>query len=158
MPLSGTATCCGHNACLTTHLLLQSTPVYLASGLLSYNDTGAMAHELSKLEPYASEVFYKELFLTPEELGSLSADQESAVDYLVLTNSERFVGLNGSTFSWWVREYRKLLGHDARTSLLVATPHLDTNRLFSRAAGLPTHTRPFLPAPRPPARPQVQTR
>lgn len=95
------------------------------------------------LVPLSSRVYYKEMFLSVAELAALSADQKSAVDYLVLLRSERFVGLNSSTYSWWVREYRKLLGYDERTSYFVATPHVGTDRLFNFAASLPSRRHAF---------------
>lgn len=128
--------------------VLQKVPVYLASGILSYNDTAAMQDLTQKLTPFASTIYYKELFLTDVELASMSADQRSVVDYLVLLTCERFVGINTSTYSWWVREYRKLMGYDTRTSLFVATPHVGTDLLFSSAAGLPSHKRIFKSAAR----------
>lgn len=98
---------------------------------------------MGKVAPFASQIYYKELFLTDDELASLSADQRSIVDYLVLLTCERFVGLNSSTFSWWVREYRKLLGYDQHTSLFVPTPNIGTDLLFQGAAGLPFSKRFF---------------
>lgn len=46
---------------------------------------------------------YKELYLPPEQLKSLNPEQEALVDFLVLSNSDAFVGLGSSTFSVYLR-------------------------------------------------------
>lgn len=46
---------------------------------------------------------YKELYLPPQMLKELNPEQEALVDFLVLSNSNNFVGLGSSTFSVYLR-------------------------------------------------------
>jgi len=46
---------------------------------------------------------YKELYLPPEKIKGLNPEQEALVDFLVLSNSDSFVGLGSSTFSVYLR-------------------------------------------------------
>lgn len=77
--------------------------LYIASGLLSYNASAEMQQMLQFLQPYARSAQYKELYLSPEVLPGLNPEQEALVDFLVLSNSDNFVGLGSSTFSVYLR-------------------------------------------------------
>jgi hypothetical protein len=46
---------------------------------------------------------YKEKFLPPQTLQALNPEQEALIDFLVLSNSNNFVGLGSSTFSVYLR-------------------------------------------------------
>ena len=48
-------------------------------------------------------VQYKEMYLPAGMLNSLNPEQEALVDFLVLANSDNFVGLGSSTFSVYLR-------------------------------------------------------
>lgn len=48
-------------------------------------------------------VQYKELYLPHDMLHHLNPEQEALVDFLVLANSDNFVGLGSSTFSVYLR-------------------------------------------------------
>jgi hypothetical protein len=48
-------------------------------------------------------VQYKEMYLPADMLSSLNPEQEALVDFLVLANSDNFVGLGSSTFSVYLR-------------------------------------------------------
>lgn len=48
-------------------------------------------------------VQYKELYLPSDMLQHLNPEQEALVDFLVLANSDNFVGLGSSTFSVYLR-------------------------------------------------------
>lgn len=58
---------------------------------------------LKFLEPHSRSVQYKEQYLPSELLHSLNPEQEALVDFLVLANSDNFVGLGSSTFSVYLR-------------------------------------------------------
>lgn len=58
---------------------------------------------LKFLQPHSQTVQYKELYLPPEMLHSLNPEQQALVDFLVLANSDNFVGLGSSTFSVYLR-------------------------------------------------------
>ena len=122
---------------------MQDTPLYIASGLLSYNDTRTMDLVMSNTQPFSSQVHYKELHLTREELDMLSVDQQSGIDFLVLARSVRFVGIGSSTFSWFVREFRGMQGAHEHTSLFVSLPAVPTDYLFEKGARLPKIDRIF---------------
>src|SRR5512147_831756 len=77
--------------------------LYIASGLLSYNASKEMTDMLKFLQPHSQSVQYKELYLPPEMLHSLNPEQQALVDFLVLANSDNFVGLGSSTFSVYLR-------------------------------------------------------
>ena len=77
--------------------------VYIASGLLSYNASQEMHDMLDFLKPHARTVRYKEQYLPPDMLHALNPEQQALVDFLVLANSDNFVGLGSSTFSVYLR-------------------------------------------------------
>eukprot|EP00775_Hariotina_reticulata_P011827 gene11827-11971_t len=77
--------------------------LYIASGLLSYNASKEMTDMLKFLEPHSRSVQYKEKFIPIETLHALNPEQEALVDFLVLANSDNFVGLGSSTFSVYLR-------------------------------------------------------
>ncbi|KAF6260637.1 hypothetical protein COO60DRAFT_1269269, partial [Scenedesmus sp. NREL 46B-D3] len=112
--------------------------LYIASGLLSYNASQEMKDMLTFLEPHSS-VQYKEMYLPADMLSSLNPEQEALVDFLVLSNSDNFVGLGSSTFSVYLREYRVLLGHARLADVFVDTSRIGTDALFERC----THFAPL---------------
>lgn len=77
--------------------------LYIASGLLSYDASEEMQNMLKFLRPHSKTVQYKELYLPPTMLKGLNPEQEALVDFLVLSNSDNFVGLGSSTFSVYLR-------------------------------------------------------
>eukprot|EP00879_Flechtneria_rotunda_P013450 GHRR01014043.1.p1 GENE.GHRR01014043.1~~GHRR01014043.1.p1 ORF type:complete len:592 (+),score=161.63 GHRR01014043.1:229-2004(+) len=77
--------------------------LYIASGLLSYNASKEMTDMMHFLEPHSRSAQYKELYLPPDMLHKLNPEQEALVDFLVLANSDNFVGLGSSTFSVYLR-------------------------------------------------------
>uniref|UniRef100_A0A383W2H7 O-fucosyltransferase family protein n=1 Tax=Tetradesmus obliquus TaxID=3088 RepID=A0A383W2H7_TETOB len=113
--------------------------LYIASGLLSYNASQEMKDMLTFLEPHSRSVQYKEMYLPAGMLNSLNPEQEALVDFLVLANSDNFVGLGSSTFSVYLREYRVLLGHARLADVFVDTSRIGTDALFERC----THFAPL---------------
>jgi hypothetical protein len=113
--------------------------LYIASGLLSYNASTEMSNMLQFLEPHSKSVQYKELYLPEKMLHGLNPEQEALVDFLVLANSDNFVGLGSSTFSVYLREYRVLLGHPRLADVFVDTSKIGTDALFERC----THFAPL---------------
>lgn len=113
-------------------------PIYVATGVVSYQGKSKMAELQEIFRPFASLLLYKEQFMQPEEIKALHPEQLALVDFLVLVKSRRFVGLSASTFSVYVREYRNMLNVSSRnTSFLVDSTVVGTEPLFRRSAMFP---------------------
>jgi hypothetical protein len=56
------------------------------------------------------------------------------VDFLVLAKSSKFVGISVSTFSFFLREYRSLMGVERDSAVLIDGSAVGTERLFADAA------------------------
>ena len=115
----------------------QSSPVYIATGLLTY----AAGHEtLGRLtdnltaEGLCDRITYKEQFLDAAELDALHSEQKALLDLLVLAKARTFVGFEPSTFSFFLSQYRVLQGLDPSRSVLVEGKIIGTNPLFEAAA------------------------
>lgn len=113
--------------------------LYIASGLLSYNASREMQDMMAFLHPHSKTVEYKEKYLPPEMLHSLNPEQQALVDFLVLAQSDSFVGLGSSTFSVYLREYRVLLGRARTADVFIDTSKIGTDALFERC----THFAPL---------------
>jgi hypothetical protein len=97
-------------------------PVYVATGLLSYNDKTLWNSLKSGLESrYASRLFYKEMLISPEILGSLDSEQLAVLDFLILSQCDTFVGYALSTFSILVREFRAVHDIAPRSKSILVT-------------------------------------
>ena len=125
------------------------TPVYLATGLLTYVDGQNVLADMATdiiSEGLCNVVRYKEQFLDDNELGPLHSEQKALIDLLVLTRAQAFVGFEPSTFSFYVSQFRMLLGFNPESSVLVEGAVITTNPLFEAAAvvarNLPTVQRP----------------
>lgn len=116
-----------------------SQPMYVASGLLSYNASKEMEELLDFLSPFSQSVEYKEKYISQEELRKLNTEQQALVDFLVLANARKLVGLGSSTFSVYLREYRVLLGHNRASNRFIDTSRIGTDALFERS----THFAPL---------------
>ncbi len=117
-------------------------PVYIATGLLSYEAGHAtLNHLMSNLtaEGLCSHVAFKEQFLDSAELDALHSEQKALVDLLVLAQARRFVGFEPSTFSFFLSQYRVLQGLEASSSVLVEGKIIGTNTLFEEAAVVVEH-------------------
>lgn len=91
--------------------MLQKQALYVASGLLSYDDQALWeAYKKDLLAQTATTILHKEMYLTPTMLEALDTEQKAVVDFLVLARSNLFVGFALSTFSLMLREYRQLNG------------------------------------------------
>ena len=125
------------------------TPVYLATGLLTYKGgqdvLSSLATDMAQ-KGFCNGVRYKEQILDNSELGFLHSEQKALVDLLVLTKAQAFVGFEPSTFSFYTSQYRMLLGFKPESSVLVEGAVMSTNPLFEAAAviakSLPTLQRP----------------
>ena len=114
-----------------------STPLFVASGLLTYQG-GALWQEAQRmLAPYAQRLLHKELYLTKRELDGLHLEQQALLDFLVLVRCRAFVGIGTSTFSVFLREYRHVMGLAPRGSAhLVSGAKIGTDGLFAASAVL----------------------
>jgi len=113
------------------------TPLYVASGLFSYEDETSweMAQGLIKGRGLASYVLCKERFVPNWELKTLHPEQLALVDLLILRRATAFVGFISSTFSHYIKEYRALHGVGRHSTALVNSTRFKTIKLFD-AAGL----------------------
>ncbi|KAI6250092.1 hypothetical protein HI914_01480 [Erysiphe necator] len=87
---------------------LQLSVIYAASGNLE--DITNLNHDAEK---YDIVVTHKEDLLDDDDLiklHKLSYDQQSLVDYLILTKAEAFVGVGHSPFSWNIALAREQIG------------------------------------------------
>ena len=112
------------------------SPLYAASGLLTYGAAGKMEDAIRTLveDGLASSVHYKELYLPASETAGLSSEQSALVDFLVLSRASSFVGFGSSTFSFYLREHRALVGGLPRSSsILVDASAIGTDALFNAA-------------------------
>ena len=83
------------------------TPRYLCTLL-----AGSLRHSLvlRGTGDIASITMDKEQLLEAAELPGLHLEQRAAVDFVVLVRAQRFVGVQISSFSFFVVEYRKMRG------------------------------------------------
>jgi hypothetical protein len=97
-----------------------STPLYAASGLLSYNDTNSLHTYTEQLrgDGVCSRVVVKEDYLSTDELAGLHSEQKALMDLLVLARADKFVGTKRSAFSYLARELRRLGGQSPASSIL----------------------------------------
>eukprot|EP01025_Chloroclados_australasicus_P029867 TRINITY_DN2984_c1_g1_i1.p1 TRINITY_DN2984_c1_g1~~TRINITY_DN2984_c1_g1_i1.p1 ORF type:complete len:520 (-),score=-1.73 TRINITY_DN2984_c1_g1_i1:147-1706(-) len=113
--------------------------IYVASGLLTYSSGQQQfktkTREITNLG-LSSKLLHKEQFLG-NKLNGLSSEQCALVDFLVLVESNFFVGISSSTFSFYVQEYRALIMKKARsTSVLLETQEIGTDDLFQKGGHL----------------------
>ena len=114
-------------------------PCYVATGLLTYaggDETHNTVLDSLINEKLCSKVVYKEKYLTRDDLDQLHTEQKGLVDLLVILKAHKFVGVGTSTFSWFVREYRKIMGIPRDDSHLVSMTEVGTDALFAAAAVL----------------------
>ncbi|KAK9823976.1 hypothetical protein WJX72_006735 [[Myrmecia] bisecta] len=83
-----------------------STPVYVAGGAINQQDP---LYSLFS-QHFASKVYYRTMFLPEDQYPEVVGDKGAAVDFLVLVDSAHAVGVKLSTFSAYVKAYRKLTG------------------------------------------------
>ncbi|GAX73979.1 hypothetical protein CEUSTIGMA_g1429.t1 [Chlamydomonas eustigma] len=112
-----------------------SQSLYVASGLLSYADLEEVSWLNATLSPLAKTILYKEMFLTQNELAQYNTEQLALLDFLVLAQCQTFVGIGTSTFSVYLREYRRLHGRKDRSSnVFVSSKLVGTDTLFQRCS------------------------
>eukprot|EP01024_Parvocaulis_polyphysoides_P030102 TRINITY_DN2734_c2_g1_i1.p1 TRINITY_DN2734_c2_g1~~TRINITY_DN2734_c2_g1_i1.p1 ORF type:complete len:550 (-),score=34.20 TRINITY_DN2734_c2_g1_i1:2-1651(-) len=112
--------------------------LFLATGLLTYGDTARYKNITGMLIELklAKQISCKELLLDKNVVDGLEPEISAAVDLLVMLEAEIFVGLDPSTFSFYITQLRKLLGVDATKSHLVQLRGVGTTSLFEEAAVL----------------------
>eukprot|EP01024_Parvocaulis_polyphysoides_P057360 TRINITY_DN6097_c0_g1_i1.p2 TRINITY_DN6097_c0_g1~~TRINITY_DN6097_c0_g1_i1.p2 ORF type:complete len:145 (-),score=12.24 TRINITY_DN6097_c0_g1_i1:808-1242(-) len=114
-----------------------TTILYLSSALLTYDAGKKTFADLSRTiigQGLAKKVVSKEDFVPKQELAQFSPELQALVDLLVLLECKTFVGLSVSTFSFYIKEYRSILGKD--DSHLVTIPIIGTETMFNDAATL----------------------
>ena len=126
----------GYTGAMRAAKFESGSPLYAASGLLTYGAAGKMEDAIRTLveDGLASSVHYKELYLPASETAGLSSEQSALVDFLVLSRASSFVGFGSSTFSFYLREHRALVGGLPRSSsILVDASAIGTDALFNAA-------------------------
>ena len=109
--------------------------LYVASGVLSYADQDGLAWINATLAPFARRLLYKELYVSADELAVLNTEQLALLDFLVLAQCHTFVGIGSSTFSVYLREYRRLHGRALRSSnVFVSSKAIGTDVMFQRCS------------------------
>lgn len=112
-----------------------TTPLYAASGMLTYGASTDWERTVGYLthKGLAHSVHHKEMYVPGADLDALNSEQKALVDFIVLAQSHRFVGFGSSTFSFYLREYRALLGLPRSTSAMVDASIIGTDALFAVA-------------------------
>ena len=93
---------------------------------------------------YASTIKHKELYLSLEELRGIGNEQSALIDLLVLRKSANLVGINVSTFSFYLAELRLIDGLPPRASQMLAASFIGTDELFYSCAIAAVRTRDAL--------------
>ena len=95
---------------------------------------------------FASQIVFKEKFLTQAELAPLGNEQSGLIDFLVLQASTTAVGIGVSTFSFYLQETRLMKGFNPSETALLMLPFIGTDELFFSAAVVAIRTRETLRA------------
>jgi len=90
--------------------------LYIASGIFGPEPDFAGKH----LQGWSDRITHRKMLLSREEMSSLDVEQRAAIDFLIVSKASKFIGWQGSSFSFWVVEERLLNGLDASTSLLIS--------------------------------------
>ena len=93
---------------------------------------------------YASTIKHKELYLSLEELRGIGNEQSALIDLLVLRKSANLVGINVSTFSFYLAELRLIDGLPPRATQMLAASFIGTDELFYSCAIAAVRTRDAL--------------
>ena len=102
--------------------------LYLPEGVLQGEE--AEAPPGVALNPCFTWNKHEHAFLPCAELNS---EQSALLDFLILYRGRSFVGFGLSTFSYYLREYRALLGIPKSTSVLVNSTEITTDNIFNAA-------------------------
>jgi hypothetical protein len=94
----------------------------------------------------ASKVVHKEMYLSPEELASVSNEQSGLIDFLVLRRATKAVGISVSTFSFYLQELRLMDGLRPEDTVLMDAYNIGTDELFYSCAVTAISTRKGLEA------------
>lgn len=89
--------------------------LYIASGIFTTEPDFVERH----LQSWSSHITHHALLLSAEETSNLDVEQLAAIDFLVVCKAAKFIGWQGSSFSFWVPEERALHGLNHSTSLVI---------------------------------------
>ena len=89
--------------------------LYIASGIFTSEPDFAEQH----LHTWSSRITHRALLLSAKETSHLDVEQLAAIDFLVVCKAMKFIGWQGSSFSFWVPEERALHGLADSTSLVI---------------------------------------
>lgn len=104
-----------YNEAIRQQAIAPEEQLYIASGIFSTEPDFVERH----LQSWPSHITHRGLLLSAEESGGLDVEQLAAIDFLVVCKAAKFIGWQGSSFSFWVPEERALHGLDHSTSLLI---------------------------------------
>jgi hypothetical protein len=89
----------------------------------------------------ASRVVYKEMYLSTAELATVSNEQSGLIDMLVMWKARKLVGINVSTFSFYLSELRLMDGLEPGDTQLLMASYIGTDELFYSCAIVAITTR-----------------
>ena len=92
-----------------------ATPLYVASGIFKAEPMFGSQF----LASWSKHICYGRLFLSAEEVKHLDLEQLAAIDFLVASRAQKFIGWAGSSFSFWVMQERALNGLDAASTHII---------------------------------------
>ena len=110
-----------------------STLLYMASGIFENDDQPIQIEALKRVKPYCIQAVHHNTWRTTQSaLKSLNPEQVALVDFMVLAESDRFLGDEGSSMSRFLMNYRhfRYLGHTHRFVKTVSHPPTFFTSLF----------------------------
>ena len=120
-----------YSEALKQHGVAHNEQLYIASGIFITEP----AFVESYLQTWSSHITHRALLLSTEETSSLDVMQLAAIDFLVVCKAAKFVGWQGSSFSFWIPEERALHGLSRSSSIVIegATGMGDEHNAFARS-------------------------
>lgn len=104
----------------------QAVPLYIASAIFM-SQPKHQFHVLKRLASFGSEIVYKEVLADKTDLEHLNSEQLAAIDFMLMCQTSKFVGVLDSSFSKLVARFRETDGHDTGSNTFARD--FDTNRI-----------------------------
>ena len=104
-----------YSEALKQHAVAPDEQLYIASGIYITEPDFSERY----LQTWSSRITHRALLLSTEEIASLDVMQLAAIDFLVVCQAARFIGWQGSSFSFWIPEERALHGLNRSSSIVI---------------------------------------
>ena len=104
----------------------QEVPLYIASAFFM-SKPEHQSHVLKMLAPFGSSVLYKEILADKVDLDPLNSEQLGVVDFMLMCQTAKFVGVLDSSFSKLVGRFREAYGHHSSSNIFAR--EFDKNRI-----------------------------